>query len=376
MDNSGTQSDELLWCDDDDNELVATHEYREYIARSQSSLPPDNDLQAPANEQVKQEPVEDLDRLAVPAANQDAIWALEEWAMTMFEEIVNGYDKSTNRVRRIVWPTKLWGSPFHYPAGALKVAELSHLALKDDVPTTKRDIFYSDVELFGKQSVSDAETLIPVGEDIVNVNIDEDLAWAIFQTLCALGFASAHKSIGRGGKGYPDLATRQLVSVFSSELPEWSDYSIPILCLVDADPHGMDILSVYKFGSKTLVHEDVAAERVQWIGTGHTILEMLKTTSADIRKAENMLRSQTLPSEWVEELEQMLQTGTKAEIEVISGRGEGALALVKYVCGKILEALALDSEDGMIELSDPEDTDIVIKEEAEDLIDLDDLDDF
>ncbi|CAE6442608.1 unnamed protein product [Rhizoctonia solani] len=159
MDNSGTQSDELLWCDDDDNELVATHEYREYIARSQSSLPPDNDLQAPANEQVKQEPVEDLDRLAVPAANQDAIWALEEWAMTMFEEIVNGYDKSkfefqmvscrkkseTNRVRRIVWPT-----------GALKVAELSHLALKDDVPTTKRDIFYSDVELFGKQSVSDA----------------------------------------------------------------------------------------------------------------------------------------------------------------------------------------------------------------------------
>ncbi|GAB1521713.1 endodeoxyribonuclease [Rhizoctonia solani] len=342
MDNSGTQSDELLWCDDDDNELVATHEYREYIARSQSSLPPDNDLQAPANEQVKQEPVEDLDRLAVPAANQDAIWALEEWAMTMFEEIVNGYDKSaslscTSR-SKLERQLNFGGSPFHYPAGALKVAELSHLALKDDVPTTKRDIFYSDVELFGKQSVSDA------------------------------------------GKGYPDLATRQLVSVFSSELPE----CIPILCLVDADPHGMDILSVYKFGSKTLVHEDVAAERVQWIGVkradikrlGIPSLEMLKTTSADIRKAENMLRSQTLPSEWVEELEQMLQTGTKAEIEVISGRGEGALALVKYVCGKILEALALDSEDGMIELSDPEDTDIVIKEEAEDLIDLDDLDDF
>ncbi|QRW17710.1 topoisomerase acting in meiosis protein [Rhizoctonia solani] len=367
MDNSGTQSDELL---------------------CQSSLPPDNDLQAPANEQVKQEPVEDLDRLTVPAAkylrlcylhaapflkpdssSQDAIWALEEWAMTMFEEIVNGYDKSaslscTSR-SKLERQLNFGGSPFHYPAGALKVAELSHLALKDDVPTTKRDIFYSDVELFGKQSVSDAETLIPVGEDIVNVNIDEDLATGDIPNL---------------GKGYPDLATRQLVSVFSSELPE----CIPILCLVDADPHGMDILSVYKFGSKTLVHEDVAAERVQWIGVkradikrlGIPSLEMLKTTSADIRKAENMLRSQTLPSEWVEELEQMLQTGTKAEIEVISGRGEGALALVKYVCGKILEALALDSEDGMIELSDPEDTDIVIKEEAEDLIDLDDLDDF
>ncbi|CAE6427164.1 unnamed protein product [Rhizoctonia solani] len=369
----------------------------------------------------------------------------------MFEEIVNGYDKSkfefqmvscrkkteANRVRRIVWPSKRTPT-LKTIAGALKVAELSHLALKDDVPTTKRDIFYSDVELFGKQSVSDAlvddlaatlgltrgdlgiraalkglfcgsaltlttskgeiirgmdfeETLIPVGEDIVNVNIDKDLAWAlivekeaIFQTLCTLGFASVHESIGRGimitGKGYPDLATRQLVSVFSNELPE----RIPILCLVDADPHGMEILSVYKFGSKILAHEDVAAERVQWIGVkradierlGIPSFEMLKITPTDVRKAENMICSETLPVEWAEELEEMLETGTKAEIEVISGRGEGARALVEYVHGKVSEALALDNGDGMIELSDPEDMDVVIKEEPQDLIDFDGLDDF
>jgi hypothetical protein len=72
----------------------------------------------------------------------------------------------------------------------------------------------------------------------------------------------------------------------------------------------------------------------------------------------------------------MVETGTKAEIEVISGRGEGARALVEYVHEKISEALALDNEDDMIEFGDSEDVDIVIKEEPQDLIDWGDLDDF
>ncbi|KEP54636.1 putative topoisomerase acting in meiosis protein [Rhizoctonia solani 123E] len=443
MDASETESDELLWCDDD--EFMAID--GEYIATSQTSLAsPDQSSEALAA--VKQEPVEDLDELEDPVANEHAIQVLEEWAMTMLEEIVDGYDKSrfefrlascrkksdTSRVRKIVWPSKRTPT-LKTIAGTLKVAELAHLALKEEIPTTKRDVFYGDVKLFGKQAVVDTlvddlavtlgvkrgdlgikaalkglfcgsaltlttakgevikgldfeETLIPIGEDILNINVDEDLGWvlivekeAIFQTLCTLGFASVHTLIGKGiivtGKGYPDLATRQLVSVFSNELPE----RIPILCLVDADSHGMDILSVYKFGSKTMVHEQVAAERVEWIGVKRGDLErigipnseMLDITAADVRKAQSMLRSETLPTEWVEELEQMLESGTKAEIEIIASHGQGAHALVEYVHGKIVEALGLDQEDDMIELSDMEDSDIVVKEEPEDLIDLDDF---
>ncbi|KAL5635131.1 hypothetical protein ACGC1H_002981 [Rhizoctonia solani] len=115
MDASGTESDELLWCDDD--EFVATDD--EYIDTSQTSLvSPDQGSEAPAT--VKQEPVEDLDELEDPVANEHAIRVLEEWAMSMLEEIVDGYDKSkfefhlascrkksdTNRVRKIVWPSK------------------------------------------------------------------------------------------------------------------------------------------------------------------------------------------------------------------------------------------------------------------------------
>ncbi|CAE6434409.1 unnamed protein product [Rhizoctonia solani] len=436
--------DELLWCDDD--EFAPTD--GDYIASS--LLSPGKCSQAPATDQaVKQEPVRVPDEVPDPVANEHehAIQVLEEWALSMLEGIVDGYDNSrlefrlascrkksdTNRVRKIVWPSKRTPT-LKTIAGILKVAELAHLALKEEVPTTKRDVFYGDVKLFGKQAVVDTlvddlaatlglkrgdlgikaalkglfcgsaltlttakgevikgldfeETLIPTGEDIINVNVDEDLSWvlivekeAIFQTLCTLGFASVHPSIGKGiivtGKGYPDLATRQLVSIFSYELPE----HIPILCLVDADPHGMDILSVYKFGSKTMAHEELAAERVEWMGVKREDLEligisgseMLATSAADVRKARSMLRSDTLPAEWAEELEQMLETGTKAEIEIIAGHGQGAHALVEYVHGKILEALTLDDDDDdMIELSDPEELDI--KQEPEDLIDLDDF---
>lgn len=44
--------------------------------------------------------------------------------------------------------------------------------------------------------------------------------------------------------------------------------SIPFLALVDADAYGLDILSVYKFGSNSMAHErhQLTAPRIEWIG--------------------------------------------------------------------------------------------------------------
>lgn len=44
--------------------------------------------------------------------------------------------------------------------------------------------------------------------------------------------------------------------------------SIPIMGLVDGDAYGLDILSVYKYGSQNLRHENekLAAHRIQWLG--------------------------------------------------------------------------------------------------------------
>lgn len=51
-------------------------------------------------------------------------------------------------------------------------------------------------------------------------------------------------------------------------LPLHVVFSIPILALVDGDAYGLDILSVYKYGSMSLRHENekLAAGRVEWLG--------------------------------------------------------------------------------------------------------------
>jgi meiotic recombination protein SPO11 len=52
-------------------------------------------------------------------------------------------------------------------------------------------------------------------------------------------------------------------------------YSIPVVALVDADPHGLDILSTYKFGSHTMMHENelLVAPRLEWIGVKRSDIE-------------------------------------------------------------------------------------------------------
>jgi meiotic recombination protein SPO11 len=81
------------------------------------------------------------------------------------------------------------------------------------------------------------------------------------------------------GKGYPDLATRQMVKMLSDKIsstyvfPPLSNCAIifsrvPFVTLVDGDPYGLDIASVYKFGSVALRHESyrLAVPRIECIG--------------------------------------------------------------------------------------------------------------
>ncbi|GLB45082.1 putative DNA topoisomerase IV alpha subunit [Lyophyllum shimeji] len=269
-------------------------------------------------------------------------------------------------------------------AQLLRVLDLTHEALVDDVPATKRDIYYKDVPLFKSQRIVDSlvddlaatlelersdlniratskglicgsglvihlytgdvvqihdteGTLIPVGEDIKSFGVDTRVAWvlvlekeAVFQTLCRLKFACHASLPGCGliitGKGYPDIATRHLVKTLADGLPS----SIPILCMVDADPYGIDILSVYKYGSRALHHEHakLAAERIQWLGLRSSELEtfgvdrdrLLQITKHDETKALAMLRrpAVTMPRNWRKELMHMLHGRRKAEIEVLS----------------------------------------------------------
>ena len=63
-------------------------------------------------------------------------------------------------------------------------------------------------------------------------------------------------------KGYPDVSTRILLKKIATDLQK------PMYILVDADPHGIEIMCVYKFGSLQMIHsaEQLAISNIEWIG--------------------------------------------------------------------------------------------------------------
>jgi len=101
------------------------------------------------------------------------------------------------------------------------------------------------------------------------------------------------------------------------------------MVLIDGDAYGLDIASVYKFGSHALKHEahKLVAERVECIGLWASELDtygidadsMLPISTADREKAQAMLRRplSVLPVRWRQELAAMLHTQRKAEIEIL-----------------------------------------------------------
>lgn len=64
------------------------------------------------------------------------------------------------------------------------------------------------------------------------------------------------------GKGYPDLTTLEFLNLIHTLRPH-----LPILCVVDCDPHGINIMRMFKYGSKSLSHEENArVDGLQWLG--------------------------------------------------------------------------------------------------------------
>lgn len=64
------------------------------------------------------------------------------------------------------------------------------------------------------------------------------------------------------GKGYADLATLEFLNLIHSARP-----LMPILGVFDCDPHGIEIMRTYKYGSQRLSHEENArVPGLQWLG--------------------------------------------------------------------------------------------------------------
>ncbi|KAM0791460.1 hypothetical protein ACM66B_005914 [Microbotryomycetes sp. NB124-2] len=265
-------------------------------------------------------------------------------------------------------------------ARLLRVIDIVHEGLENDQVITKRDLYYRDVKCFGKQQVVDTlvddlaaalsvrrtdlnviaaskglfaggltikmkhggsleggkkESLIPAGRFVQSLEINPTVKWvlvvekeAIFRSLCDSELLNDNHTISGiifTGKGYPDVATRELLSRLSSEAPD-----LPIFGLFDADPHGIDILSTYQHGSRAMSFDNEALQvaSIQWIGLQLSQLdaygvqknELLPLTLADRRKALSLLKRVELVEFCKRELERMLHLQYKAEIEVLCSK--------------------------------------------------------
>jgi len=260
-----------------------------------------------------------------------------------------------------------------------RVLQLVHELCRAGIHSTKRDLFYTDVKLFQKQEESDDIlndaacmvgctrnslnvvatmkgvcvgcvtfreagdlidcTRVGVGgkaipaftDNITDVTgsaefvllVEKDAA---FMRLAEDRFYNTYPCVIITAKGQPDVGTRLFLKKVVDAL------NIPVLALMDSDPYGLKILSVYTQGSKNMSYDslNLTTPDIKWLGIRPSDLDKynipeqcrLDMTASDIKMGKDMLNEAYMEDpRWRGELEAMVRTKKKAEIQALSAFG-------------------------------------------------------
>ncbi|MFX1564118.1 MAG: hypothetical protein ACFFDP_12510, partial [Promethearchaeota archaeon] len=262
----------------------------------------------------------------------------------------------------------------------IRVLEIVHELLEKNIHATKREVFYNDVKLFENQRQSDnaiddiapllgtnresthvvasakgtvlgrltiedsgdridltklgtggwsitpfldrveiiesdAEFLLVIEKDAAMLRLSETKWWKRYP--CILMTA----------RGSPDIASR----IFARSLVK--KLKIPAFSLVDSDPFGAWIHSVYLRGSKRLSYESpfLATPELRLLGVLSRDLDAyrvpkecrLRMTPEDIKRAKDMLKEPFVKKNprWVADIQLMLKRKEKAEIQALAAHG-------------------------------------------------------
>ncbi|GFH52110.1 topoisomerase [Chaetoceros tenuissimus] len=261
-----------------------------------------------------------------------------------------------------------------------RVMQLLHTVLLKKIHITKRDLFYTDVKLFVDQSESDGvlddiatmvgctrsnlhvvasdkglvvgrisfiedgdyidctkmgvggKAIPPYIDKITDIRSDAEFVLlvekeAAYMRMAEDRFYHKYPCIVITAKGQPDVATRMFLSRLTNEL------HLPVLGLVDSDPYGLKILSVYMSGSKNMSYDSASLTTpdIKWIGLRPSDLNKyalpdqcrLDMTENDIKTGKELLKEDfiTKNKEWMKELQIMVDTKKKAEIQALSSFG-------------------------------------------------------
>jgi meiotic recombination protein SPO11 len=162
---------------------------------------------------------------------------------------------------------------------------------------------------------SDAEFILLVEKEAAYMRLAEDR------------FYNRYPCIIITAKGQPDVATRMFLSRIAFQL------KIPVLGLVDSDPYGLKILSVYMSGSKNMSYDSASltTPNIQWLGLRPSDLDKydlpeqcrLDMTEHDIKTGKELMKEDFILKnpKWMKEVSIMVKTKKKAEIQALSSFG-------------------------------------------------------
>ncbi len=273
--------------------------------------------------------------------------------------------------------------PYHSLASVVdatrtaRVMEIVFKLLKSNLHATKREVYYSDVNLFREQKYSDkiiedvasmirttrdsihvvasargsamGRVTIRDGGDVIDLMKMGTGGWAVTPFLDQLEIVESDAEfiilsekdaavmrlaeakywnrqpcIVLTGKGSGDIATRAFLKMLVKEL------EIPAFALVDSDPYGHYIYSVFLRGSKRLSYESpfIATPDLKLLGVLSRDLDEYKIPKSvripmqptDIKRVKDMLKEPFVRKNkpWVEDLELMLKLKEKAEIQAFA----------------------------------------------------------
>ncbi|XP_069740853.1 meiotic recombination protein SPO11 isoform X2 [Narcine bancroftii] len=282
----------------------------------------------------------------------------------------------------------------HRFALVLKALSMIYKLVQSNTFATKRDLYYNDTQLFGSQAVLDgiiddvccmlkvprrslhvlstskgciAGDLCYTEEDGSRVNcacsstavlvpsnvngikhlnstaqfvlvVEKD---ATFQRLLDDDFwTKTLPCIIITGKGVPDLSTRLIVRKL------WDTLQIPIFALMDADPHGIEIMCIYKYGSMSMSFDahSLTVPIIRWLGLLPSDIQRLNIpkevliplTKKDMSKLTNLQKRPYTDCQplWKKEMEIMKTYKVKAEIQALASISSNYLTRV-YLPNKL-----------------------------------------
>ncbi|KAL8237522.1 hypothetical protein R6Q59_018603 [Mikania micrantha] len=199
----------------------------------------------------------------------------------------------------------------------LQVLLIVQQLLQEHRHASKRDIYYMHPSVF-RDIISVADYILVVEKE------------SVFQRLANYCFCKNNHCII-----ITQLQSRYCVYFLNRFLRLLIDQlRLPAYCLVDCDPYGFDILTTYRFGSmasKQMAYDAkiMKLPEIKWLGVFPSDAErfnvpqqcLLPMTTQDKIKTEAILNRCYLQREvphWRLELELLLQSGMKFEIEALS----------------------------------------------------------